>query len=87
LVGNQLFRSGTSVGSNYRAACRARSRADFVSKMGVVLEETDETLYWLEILDETEIFTGELIQILTREANELVSIFVASLNKAKGKKG
>jgi len=55
--------------------------------MGVVLEETDETLYWLEILDETEIFTGELIQILTREANELVSIFVASLNKAKGKKG
>ena len=87
MVGNQLFRSGTSVGSNYRAACRARSRADFVSKMGVVLEETDETLYWLEILDETEIFTGELIQILTREANELVSIFVASLNKAKGKKG
>src|SRR5260370_34301463 len=53
LIRNQLFRSGTSVGSNYRASCRGRSKADFISKMGIVLEEGDESLYWLELLVET----------------------------------
>src|SRR5205823_2388238 len=55
LIQNQLFRCGTSVGANYRAVCRARSRADFVAKMGIVLEETDESQYWLELLTETGI--------------------------------
>ena len=54
LIGDQLFRSGTSVGANYRAACRARSKADFISKLGIVLEEADESLYWLEILMKQE---------------------------------
>jgi four helix bundle protein len=70
LIGNQIFRSGTSVGSNYRAVCRARSKADFIAKIGLVLEETDETLYWLELIDETKIMkNGALIGIM-KEANE-----------------
>jgi four helix bundle protein len=72
LISNQLFRAGTSVGANYRAACQGRSKADFVSKMGIVLEETDETLYWLEILSETEIVRPDLLTSLTHEARELV---------------
>jgi len=83
LVGDQIFRSGTSVGSNYRAVCRARSKADFISKLGVVLEEADETLYWLEILAESDVVGKQLLKPLMNEADELVSIFVASLNKAK----
>jgi four helix bundle protein len=85
LIGNQLFRAGTSVGANYRAVCRARSKADFIAKLGLVLEEADESLYWLEILDETGITKTELVTPLMAEANELVAIFVASLNTAKGK--
>ncbi|MBI2804828.1 MAG: four helix bundle protein [Planctomycetes bacterium] len=83
LIRRQVFRSGTSVGANYRAACRARSKADFVSKMGIVLEEADETLYWLEIIVETEIIKQKLLGPLMKENNELVSIFVASLRTAK----
>ena len=83
LIRRQIFRSGTSVGANYRAACRARSRADFVSKIGIVLEEADETLYWLEIIVETEILAKKLLGPLMQENDELVSIFVASLNTAK----
>jgi four helix bundle protein len=86
LTGNQIFRSGTSVGSNYRSVCRARSKADFIAKIGLVLEETDETLYWLELLAETQILKNELLVPLIKEANELVAIFVASLNKAKKRK-
>ena len=85
LINNQFFRSGTSVGANYRAACRARSKADFVSKLGIVLEEADESLYWLEILAETKIVKAELLMGLMNEANELIAIFVSSLNKAKSK--
>lgn len=85
LIGNQIFRSGTSVGSNYRSACRARSKADFISKIGLVLEETDETLYWLELIVETQIMKSELLTPLLKEANELISIFVSSLTKAKRK--
>ncbi len=85
LIGNQLFRAGTSVGANYRAVCRARSKADFIAKLGLVLKEADESLYWLEILDETGITKTELVTPLMAEANELVAIFVASLNTAKGK--
>ncbi len=83
LIGNQLFRSGTSVGANYRAACRARSKAEFIAKLGIVLEETDESLYWLEILSETQIVKADLLEPLMEEASELVAIFVASLRTAK----
>jgi four helix bundle protein len=83
LIGNQIFRSGTSVGANYRAACRGRSKADFTSKLGIVLEEADESLYWLEILAETKIVKVDLLKSLMNEANELVAILVASLNKVK----
>ena len=83
LIGNQLFRSGTSVGANYRAACRGRSKADFISKIGIVLEEADETLYWLEILGETKIARAESLSPLMKEANELVAIFAASAKTAK----
>ncbi len=83
LIGDQLFRAGTSVGANYRAACRARSRPEFIAKMGIVLEEADESLYWLEILGEIKCGPTDLLATLRGEANELVSIFVSSLNTAK----
>ena len=83
-VGDQIFRSGTSVASNYRAACRGRSKAEFVAKLGTVLEEADETLYWLELMVETDMVRLPKLKLLMQECNELVSIFVASLNTAKG---
>jgi len=83
LIRNPLFRSGTSVGANYRAACRGRLRADFIAKMGIVLEETDESLYWMELITETEIMKRELLLPLMEEAEQLVAIWVASLNTAK----
>jgi four helix bundle protein len=86
LIGNQIFRSGTSVGSNYRAVCRARSKADFIAKIGLVLEETDETLYWLELIDETKIMKNGALKEIKKEANELVAIFVSTVNKARTRK-
>src|SRR6266436_2414250 len=83
LIRNQLFRSGTSVGANYRAACRGRSKADFVSKLGIVLEEADESLYWMEIIVETDIMKPDRLKPLMEEASQLVAIFVSSLNTAK----
>ena len=84
MIGDQVFRSGTSVGANYRSVCRARSKADFVAKLGIVLEEADESLYWLELIVETEILKAKLLSPLMQEANELVSIFTASIRTAKG---
>jgi four helix bundle protein len=80
VIGKQIIRSGTSVASNYRAVCRAKSDKDFVSKMGTVIEEADETLFWLEMIEESEIIIeyASLISKLKTEANELTSIFVAS---------
>ncbi|HTW30151.1 MAG TPA: four helix bundle protein [Candidatus Sulfotelmatobacter sp.] len=86
IITRQLLRSSTSVGANYRAVCRARSNADFVSKLGVVLEEADETLFWLELLVDSGVAQPDRIAPLLKEANELVSIFVASLRTAKGLK-
>ena len=86
LIGNQIFRSGTSVGANYRAACRARSKAEFIAKMGIVLEEADESLYWLEILNETKILKRDLLSPIMKEADELISIFVKTLLTAKTNK-
>ena len=86
MITRQLLRSSTSVGANYRAVCRARSTADFVSKLGIVLEEADETLFWLELLVESGVSESDKTIPIMKEANELVSIFVASLRTAKGLK-
>jgi four helix bundle protein len=83
VIGNQLLRSGTSVGANYRAACRAKSTADFISKMGTVEEEADESLYWMELLVEAGIVKSEKLDALMKETDELVAITVASINTAK----
>jgi four helix bundle protein len=84
ILGRQVLRSSTSVGANYRAACRARSRAEFIAKLGIVLEEADETIFWLELLLEGGIVKHEKLDALLVEANELTSIFVTSLRTAKG---
>jgi len=81
-IGNQIMRSGTSVAANYRAACRARSRAEFAAKLGTVVEEADETAFWLEIIDEAGILPKERIELLLKEANELSAIFVSSRKTA-----
>jgi len=86
VIGNQLLRSATSVGANYRAACRARSNADFVSKIRVVLEETDESGYWLELLVESGLVTQERLSELLRETEELIAIFAASKITASGRR-
>jgi four helix bundle protein len=83
IIGKQLLRSGTSVGANYRAACRAKSPADFISKLGTAEEELDETLYWIEILIESNIVAEKRLTELTQEGNELLAIFVASITTAK----
>lgn len=72
------------MGANYRAACRARSRAEFVAKLGIVLEEADETAFWLELMRDADIFPEAKLRNLAQEANELVSFFVASICTAKG---
>ena len=84
ILGRQVLRSGTSVGANYRAACRARSRAEFIAKLGIVLEEADETVFWLEMLLEGGLVKRENTDQLLKEAKELTAIFVASLCTAKG---
>lgn len=82
----QLIRSAGSVGANYRAACRAKSKADFIYKIEVVLEESDESLYWLEVTKETGMIEAKEIDSLIKEANELVSIFnVADITAKKNR--
>jgi four helix bundle protein len=83
VIGRQLLRSGTSVAANYRAVGRARSKAEFIAKMGVVVEEADETVFWLELLGDAQILRLEQITNLIAEANELVAIFAASQRTAK----
>lgn len=83
MLGRQLLRSATSVGANYRAACRAKSNADFISKMGTVEEEADESLYWMELLVEAGIVQADKLDALMKEEDELVAITVASINTAK----
>jgi len=79
----QLLRSSTSMASNYRAAGRARSKAEFISKLGIVVEEADETVFWLEFLTDTGIVPAAKLQDLLREANQLSLIFSASRSTAK----
>ena len=79
-LASQIVRSGTSVAANYRAACRARSTADFIAKMGIVEEESDETLFWLELLEESEVVSATAIK---QEANQLIAITIASIKTAR----
>ncbi len=83
VLGKQLLRSGTSVGANYRASCRAKSTADFIYKMGIVEEETDESLYWMGVLIEAKIMVSKKLEPLMKEGNELLAITVASIKTAK----
>lgn len=76
-IGNQLIRSGTSIGANYRAACRSRSRAEFASKIGVVAEEADETVYWLQLIRDGDLLSTQQVGALLKEADELTAIFTA----------
>ena len=85
VVGRQLLRSGTSVAANYRAACRARSTADFISKMGIVEEEADESLFWMELLVDATLIDAARVKDLMMEANELLSIAVSSIKTARKK--
>jgi four helix bundle protein len=85
IVSGQMVRSGTSVGANYRAACRARSRADFIAKLGIVEEELDETLYWLEVSLAIDFVVESDVERLIGEGDELLAIVVASIRTAKRK--
>ena len=94
---NQIIRSATSVAANYRAVCRARSDKEFIAKMGIVIEEADETLFWLEMIEESKVIADfglqiedsknqqSLIKNLKSEVNELISIFVASVKTVKNR--
>jgi four helix bundle protein len=86
VLGNQLLRAGTSVGANYRAAVRGKSRADFISKMGTVEEECDEALYWMEMLIESGSVKPKLLKALIDEGDEILSIVVASIKTARRNK-
>lgn len=83
-IGGQLLRSGTSVGANYRAACRARSRADMIAKLGIVEEEADESAYWLEILIEKNVVKHVLVESLHRDADAIVAMTAASIKTLRG---
>jgi four helix bundle protein len=84
-IGDQLLRSGMSVGANYRAACRARSEREFIAKLGIVEEEADESMYWMELMAESKIMPRERLTDLWREGNEILSIIVATIKTTKGK--
>jgi four helix bundle protein len=83
VIGNQLLRSALSVGANYRAACRARSKADFISKVGITIEEADESQHWLDMLTEAGLVTKEESRPLAKEADELIAILTASAKTAR----
>lgn len=83
-IGNQIMRSGTSVAANYRAACRARSKSEFIAKLGTVEEEADETAFWLELIIEGGLLSSQQIEPLLSEARELVAITAASKKTASG---
>ena len=86
VIGRQLLRSATSVGANYRAACRGKSTADVLAKLAIVEEEADETVYWLELLVEAEIVPESRVTALLKESNEIVAMTVASIKTLRGRK-
>ena len=83
VISRQLLRSATSVGANYRAACRARSTAEFLSKMGIVEEEADECVYWLELVADSELLPDTRLQEILDEANQIVAMTIASIKTAR----
>jgi four helix bundle protein len=83
IIGKQLLRCGTSVGANYRAACHSRSRAEFVAKIGVVSEEADESIFWIELIADLGIVRKARLEEILKEACELTAIFAASRQTAK----
>lgn len=83
VIGRQLLRSGTSAAAKYRAACRARSKVEFVAKLGIVIEEADETVFWIELLRDADIVPAKKSLSLLDEANQLVAIFTASKRTAE----
>lgn len=83
VIGRQLLRSATSVGANYRSACRGKSKADFIAKLNIVLEEADESHYWLELLVDSGLMPEKRLADLMQEANQLVAICTASINTAR----
>jgi four helix bundle protein len=87
VLGKPLLRCGTAVAANYRAVCRSRSKAEFISKINIVVEETDETVFWLELLADTGAVPAEKLSLLLKEGNELLAICAASLRTAKQNKG
>ena len=87
VIGKQLLRCGTAVAANYRAVCRSRSHMEFISKMNVVVEEADETVFWLELLGDTGVVPTEKLALLLKEGNELLAICAASLRTAKQNRG
>ena len=86
VIAGQLLRCGTSVGANYRAACRARSTADFISKMGIVEEECDESIYWMELLEESGKVRATDVAELKRDGSEILAMVVASINTARARR-
>jgi four helix bundle protein len=82
-IARQISRSSTSIGANYRAACRAKSSADFVNKLKIVEEEADETIYWLEIIEESKMLGYERISPIKNETDEILAIVVASINTVR----
>jgi four helix bundle protein len=85
VIGKQVLRSGTSVGAHYREACRAKSNADFINKVEGGLQELEETQYWLELLTQAKIMSIDKIQLLLKESDELIAIFVTMVKKIKAK--
>ena len=85
IIVNQIAKSGSSVGANYRSACRGRSDTEFLSKMNIVLEDTDETLFWLEVVAEMNWKNNDELKILLKEANELTAIFVTIIKNTKNR--
>ncbi len=86
VMGRQLLRCATSVGANYRAACRGQSRADVLAKLAIVEQETDESLYWLEMMVDSGILAGDRVVALVKEANELLAMTVASLKTLRDRR-
>lgn len=85
VVAKQIIRSGTSIGANYRAACRAKSTADMINKMKIVEEESDETMYWLEILADADLAPKEQIRTLYKETSEILAMTIASIKTLRSR--
>jgi four helix bundle protein len=83
VLGKQLLRCGTAVAANYRAVCRSRSKAEWIAKIGIVVEEADESVFWLEMLSDCEIVPLQKLELLLKEAHELSALFTASRRTAR----